>query len=252
MEHPCRDCCEIPVLSSPANKSQQSRKDLLKSAGEAWRKIQANKTSFNNYNLAASKKNANDKKLSQHQMKPWQNKVVKEMQVLCEKLEEQNCEAFVAVVNSDGELITAGTDMAKNFMQREDLFLQRFGLAVSGKEQFACKSKDSWDDLRCKVQEIFNEKFCALTGERRMSYKKIVAGKSVFVAYHQVSHSIGHHHMGWKTYRQLLRIAVKFIVGAGEIDRSPAEPNPTTTSRSGATFVSLKNSSLSTQTNGPS
>lgn len=27
-------------------------------------------------------------------------------------------------------------------------------------EQFACKSKDSWDDLRCKVQEIFNEKFC--------------------------------------------------------------------------------------------
>lgn len=31
----------------------------------------------------------------------------------CEKLEEQNCEAFVAVVNSDGELITAGTDMAK-------------------------------------------------------------------------------------------------------------------------------------------
>ncbi|XP_071854486.1 general transcription factor II-I repeat domain-containing protein 1-like [Apostichopus japonicus] len=110
-------------------------------------------------------------------MKPWQNKVVKEMQVLCEKLEEQNCEDFVAVVNSDGELITAGTDMAKNFMQREDLFLQRFGLAVSGKEQFACKSKDSWDDLRCKVQEIFNEKFCALTGKRRMSYKKIAAGE---------------------------------------------------------------------------
>lgn len=54
----------------------------------------------------------------------------------CEKLEEQNCEAFVAVVNSDGELITAGTDMAKNFMQREDLFLQRFGLAVSGKGIF--------------------------------------------------------------------------------------------------------------------
>ncbi|XP_071851557.1 uncharacterized protein [Apostichopus japonicus] len=147
-------------MAKEANKSQQSRKDLLKSAGEAWRKIKANKTSFNNYNLAASKKNASDKKLSQHQMKPWQNKVVKEMQVLCEKLEEQNCEAFVAVVNSDGELITAGTDMAKNFMQREDLFLQRFGLAVSGKEQFACKSKDSWDDLRCKVQEIFNEKFC--------------------------------------------------------------------------------------------
>ncbi|XP_071815194.1 uncharacterized protein [Apostichopus japonicus] len=84
-------------------------------------------------------------------MKPWQNKVVKEMQVLCEKLEEQNCEAFVAVVNSDGELITAGTDMAKNFMQREDLFLQRFGLAVSGKG--------------------------ALTGDRRMSYKKIAAGE---------------------------------------------------------------------------
>lgn len=78
------------VFAHAANKSQQSRKDLLKSAGEAWRKIKANKTSFNNYNLAASKKNANDKKLSQHQMKPWQNKVVKEMQVLVRNTKSSN------------------------------------------------------------------------------------------------------------------------------------------------------------------